>query len=73
MFVGKLPKKVEIISNPQFKYQLPVSRKNNNDDEYVTHDAILPSFIDFTFPEYVFTPIKISDFGIFTIKGKLWN
>jgi hypothetical protein len=69
MFVGKLPKKVEIISK-QFKYQLPVSRKT---DEHVTHDAILPSFTNFTFPEYVFTPIKISDFGIFAIKGKLWN
>jgi hypothetical protein len=69
MFVGKLPKKVEIISK-QFNYQLPVS---GNKDEYATHDAILPSFIHFTFPEYVFTPMKISDFGIFAIKGKLWN
>ena len=69
MFVGKLPKKVEIISK-QFKYQLPVS---GNNDEYITHDAILPSFIDFSFPEYVFSPIKISDFGIFIIKGKLCN
>jgi hypothetical protein len=69
MFVGKLPKNVEITSK-LFKYQLPVS---GNNDEYVTHDAILLSFINFTFPEYVFNPIKISDFGIFTIKGKLWN
>ena len=69
MFVGKLPKKVEIISK-QFKYQLPVS---GNNDEYITHDAILPSFIDFSFPEYVFSPNKISDFGIFIIKGKLCN
>jgi hypothetical protein len=67
--VGKLPKKVEIISK-QFKYQLPVSGKP---DEYITQDAILPTFINFTFPEYVFTPILISDFGFFAIKGKLWN
>jgi hypothetical protein len=66
----KLAKKLEIIANNQFKYQLPVS---GNNDEFVTHYSTLPSFIKFTFPEYVFNPFIISDLGYFTIKGKLCN
>jgi hypothetical protein len=68
--VEKLLKKLDIIANNQFKYKLPVSGSN---DEFVTHYTTLPSFIKFTFPEYVFTPFKISDLGYFTIKGKLYN
>ncbi len=59
-FVDKLVKKLDIIANNQFKYQLPVSGSN---DEFVTHYTTLPSFIKFTFPEYFFTPFKISDLG----------
>jgi hypothetical protein len=68
--VEKLVKKLDIIANNQFNYQLPVS---GSIDEFVTHDTTLPSFIKFTFPEYVFSPFKISDLGLFTIKGKLCN
>jgi hypothetical protein len=69
-FAEKLAKKLDIIANNQFKYQLPVSGSN---DEFVTHDTTLPSFIRFIFPEYIFSPFKISDLGFFTIKGKLCN
>ncbi len=41
-FAGKLAKKLDIIANNQFKYQLPIS---GNSDEYVTHDSTLASFI----------------------------
>ena len=70
MFFGKVTNKLNIIANNIFKYQLPVS---GNNDEYVTHETALPQFIEFTFPEYVFNSTRISDLGVFTIKGKLWN
>jgi hypothetical protein len=67
-FAGKLAEKLDIIANNEFKYQLPVS---GNRDEYVAHDSTLASFIQFTFPEYIFNASKISDLGFITIKGKL--
>ncbi len=70
VFLGKVAKKLNIIANNIFKYQMPVS---GNNDEYVTHETALPRFIKFTFPEYDFNPTKINDLGFFTIKGKLWN
>ncbi len=70
VFLGKVAKKLNIIANNKFKYQMPVS---GNNDEYVTHETALPRFIKFTFPEYEFNPSEISDLGFFTIKGKVWN
>ncbi len=49
---------------------MPVS---GNNDEYVTHETVLPRFMKFTYPEYDFNPTKISDLGFFKIKGKLCN
>ncbi len=70
VFLEKVTKKLDIIANNIFKYQMPVS---GNNDEYVTHETVLPRFINFTFPEYDFNPTEISDLGFFTIKGKIWN
>jgi hypothetical protein len=33
----------------------------------------LPSFVKFNYPQYIFYPEKLSDIGIFTIKGELCN
>jgi hypothetical protein len=46
---------------------------SGNINERVEHDQTLPSFVSFTFPDYIFNPSKIEDLGIFLIKGKLWN
>ena len=42
-------------------------------EEYVTHDNTLPKFAIFDSPDYTFQPNRLSDLGIYTIKGKLWN
>ncbi len=70
VFLEKVTKKLDIIANNKFKYQIPVS---GNNDEYITHETVLPRFMKFKYPEYDFNPTRISDLGFFTIKGKLWN
>ena len=70
VFARQLVKKLDIIASNQFIYQMPVPG-NNIDDLYVIHDSTLPSFIQFTFPNYIFNPNKVSDLGIFTVMGKL--
>ena len=57
-------------SNQAF-YTLPIILGMK--DEYVTHDTTLPQFAIFDSPDYIFQPNRLSDLGIYTVKGRLWN
>lgn len=52
-------------------YTLPVIEGIKG--EYIIHNPALPRFTTFKFPLYIFKPMILTDLGIFTIKGQLWN
>jgi len=57
-------------SNEAF-YSLPVM--TGMAEEYVVHKSPLPRFAVFSYPDYKFMPKRLSDLGVYLIKGQLWN
>jgi len=69
--VGSVLKQIELFASNEAYYSLPVM--TGIADEYVVHDSSLPRFAKFSFPDYTFMPNRLSDLGVYTIKGQLWN
>ncbi len=70
-FTSTLPKRLDVISSNLGNYTLPVIE--GIPDEYVLHSSGLPNFVNFNYPTYKFLPDKVSDLGLSTISGKLFN
>jgi hypothetical protein len=69
--LGKLEKCIEILANNETFYSLPVM--TGMTEEYVVHESPLPRFAVFSYPDYKFMPKRLSDLGVYVIKGQLWN
>jgi hypothetical protein len=60
---------LEIPINTEIDYSLPILMNSN--DIVVEHS--IPSFVEFTFPNYKFRPKMREELGKYKIKGKLTN
>jgi hypothetical protein len=69
--VDAIVKQIDLMASTEAYYSLPVMEGIQG--EYVTHESSLPRFVTFDFPNYKFLPNRISDLGLYIIKGKLWN
>jgi hypothetical protein len=70
-FVGAIVKQIDLMASNEGYYSLPIMEGLQG--EYVTHESPLPRCATFDFPNYTFLPNRVSDLGLYIIKGKLWN
>jgi hypothetical protein len=70
-FVGKVEKYIELLASNEAFYTLPVM--TGMAEDYVVHETLLPRFAVFKYPNYKFMPNRLSDLGVYVIKGQLWN
>jgi hypothetical protein len=60
---------VTIMASHTFKYNLPILE--GIPGEEVVHSPLLPSFVNFKYPEYTILPNSVNNLGVTTIKGEI--
>ncbi len=70
-FTSSIVKQIDLIASNLGNYTLPIML--GNPGEYIVHNSPLPRYASYDSPLYTFYPEKMSDLGIATISGSLFN
>jgi hypothetical protein len=70
-FTSSIVQKIDLMASKLANYTLPIIEGAS--DEYIVHSSALPRFVTFKSPLYTFLPNQVSDLGIKTISGSLFN